>query len=369
MESTKIGTSEAIAFLTIIIVNFIVLDGAKSVIITTSSSAILNVIYVSAISLLLSYFLFKLLNKFPTFDMLDISNFLGGKLLKLIIGIIFFLYFIFLSATLLKNFAFSLQTIYYPFTNIFFIVLLFLLISTFVCNLKYNAIFRSSLIILPLIILSILFLFFGNIKNFSFNNIFPILGNGVNSTFVLGLSNIFTFQSLLYLLFLPPYLKDVTKLKRVTLVSVILSAFYFLTSVASLLLLFYAYMSNESLMPLYSAVRYIEFGVFFQRLDSLFLIVWIISFISYLSITINICSNILAKTTSLIKNKKISSIIIATLIWVITLVIKNHSISSFLVENIYSYIFFVILGISFAILLLALCYKSFKSKFRTIRIN
>lgn len=369
MENTKIGVSEAIAFLTIIIVNFVVLDGAKSAIIITSSSAIINIIYVSAISLLISYLFFKLLNKFPTFDILDISNFLGGKILKFIVATIFLLYFISISAGLLKNFAYSLQTIYYPFTNVFIIVLVFLIASLFISNLKYNAVFRSNLIILPLIIASILFLFFGNIKNYSFNNVFPIMGNGINSTFILGASNVFTFQSLAYLLFLPPYLKDVSKLKKITLISVLLSAFYFLISVASLLLLFYGYVSNESLMPLYSAVRYIEFGAFFQRLDSLFLIIWIISFISYLSITINVCSNILRKSFSTNKSKTVCSILIAITILIVTLILKNHSLSTILIEVVCKYAFFIILGISFVLILLALCFKTFKSKFRTVRIN
>lgn len=369
MVNTKIGVSEAISFLIIIIVNFVVLDGAKFTIITTSSSAIINVIYVSAISILISYLFYKLLNKFPTFDILDISNFLGGKILKIIIGSLFFMYFVIVSAGLLKNFAYSLQTIYYPFTNVFMIILVFLVSALFISNLKYNAVFRSNLIILPLIIASVLFLFFGNIKNFSINNIFPLMGNGIYSTFISGISNIFTFQSLAYLLFLPPYLKDVSKLKKITLVSMLLSAFYFLTSVASLILLFYGYVSNESLMPLYSAVRYIEFGAFFQRLDSLFLLIWIISFISYLCITINICSNILRKSIPLKANKTFYSTFISIVILIFTLIIKNHSLSSILVENICKYAFFILLLISLLILLLALCVKLFKSKFKTIRIN
>ena len=369
MENTKIGVSEAIAFLTIIVANFVVLDGAKSTIITTSSSAIINVIYVSLISLSISYVFYKLLNKFPTFDILDVSNFLGGKILKFIVGSIFFIYFIVVSAGLLKNLSYSLQTIYYPFTNVFIIVLVFLISALFISNLKYNAFLRSNLIILPLIMASILFLFFGNIKNYSVNNVFPIMGNGTYSTFVLGASNIFTFQNIAYLLFLPPYLKDVTKFKKITLISIVLSAFYFLTSVASLILLFYGYVSNESLMPLYSAVRYIEFGAFFQRLDSLFLMIWIISFISYLCITISVCSNILRKSIFRSSNKFFHSAIVSIMILILTLMIKNHAISTFLTETLCKYFFLIILIISLFILLLALCIKIFKSKFKTVRIN
>ena len=56
--------------------------------------------------------------------------------------------------------------------------------------------------------------------------------------------------------------------------------------------------TNE-LMPLYSAVRYIEFGTFFQRLDSIFLLIWILSFFCYLGIMFTICTNIFKKTTNL----------------------------------------------------------------------
>ena len=78
MENTKIGVPEAIAFLIIIVANFVVLNGAKSTIIMTSSSAIINATYVSILSILISYILYKLLNEFPTFDIMDISNFLGA---------------------------------------------------------------------------------------------------------------------------------------------------------------------------------------------------------------------------------------------------------------------------------------------------
>ena len=360
MENTRIGKPEAIALILTIMVNHAILNISKAILSSSQSSALLNTIYISIVALILSYIIYFLLNKFPTFDILDISNFLGGKVLKLIVGILFFTYFIFFSATLLKDFVYALQIIYYPNTNTFFIIIIFLIATVFVCNLKYDAIYRSNLLTIPFVIISMLILLLGNIGDFTFKNIFPILGNGINETFLYGLSNLFAFQGLLYILFLPPNLKDVTEFKKITFISILLSALYLIVSVAIIFLLFDIEVSNTLLMPLYSAARYIEFGSFFQRLDSVFILTWIISFVSYLSITINICCNILRKVTP-IKSSKLFTILISIMMLVVTFFSPTQAVSTFFTEVVYKYAFFIIIGVSITILFTAFLFKKCKS--------
>ena len=361
MENTRIGKPEAIALIITIMVNHAILNISKVILSSTESSGLLNTIYISIIALILSYIIYILLNKFPTFDILDISSFLGGKLLKIIIGILFFGYFLFFSATLLKNFVYALQIIYYPNTNTFFLIIMFLTAAVFVCNLKYDAIYRSNLLTIPFVLLSILVLFLGNAGEFTFENVFPILGNGINTSFLSGISNLFAFQGILYILFLPPHLKDVTELKKITFLSIIFSALYLLVSVAIILLLFDTEVSNTLLMPLYSAVRYIEFGTFFQRLDSVFILTWIISFVSYLSITINTCCNIIKKVSP-IKSIKFSTTLVSFLMLVVTFFSATYAISTFLTEVVYKYAFLIICAISISVLTFAVILKNFKNK-------
>ena len=237
----------------------------------------------------------------------------------------------------------------------------FLIAAVFVCNLKYNAIYRSNLLTIPFAILSTLVLSLGNTGEFTFENIFPILGNGINETFFSGISNLFAFQGLLYILFLPPHLKDVTELKKITLLSILFSALYLIISVAVILFLFDADVSNLLLMPLYSAVRYIEFGSFFQRLDSVFILTWIISFVSYLSITIQTCCNILNKVNT-IKSSKLSTILVSFLMLIVTFFSTTYAVSTFFTGIVYKYAFFIIVGISTGILLIAYSFKHFKDK-------
>jgi len=361
MENTRLGKFEAIAFIITVMINHVFLNMTKIIISSTESSALLNTIYISLIALVVSYIIYVLLNKFPTFDILDISNFLGGKILKTIISILFFSYFIFFTANLLKSFSYCLQIIYYTSTNTFFVIIVFLIATVFICNLKNNALFRSNLLIVPLVIISTLILFFGNTGDFVFENVFPVLGNGIKETFLLGIGNLFAFQGLLHLLFLPPRLKDVTKLKKITFLSIVFSALYLIISICIVLFLFDVEVTNSLLSPLYSSARYIEFGAFFQRLDSIFMLIWIISFVSYLSIIINTCSNIMKKATH-INSNKFSTTLVSFLILVVTFFSKNYAVSTFFTDVVYKYAFFLILGISLIILTLAFLVKNAKNK-------
>lgn len=361
MESTRIGNWEAVALIMTVMANHAILNTTKTIINSTNSAAILNAIYISIIALLVSYIICKLLSKFPTFDIIDISNFLGGKVLKVILSILFFAYFIFFSANLLKAFAYFLQTIYYTSTNTFFIIIVFLITSVLVCNLRNNSIFRSNLLTIPLVIFSIIVLFLGNAGDFVFQNVFPILGYGVTDTFLMGISNLFAFQGLIHLLFLPPNLKDVTKLKKITLLSISMSAIYLIFSVGIIVLLFDSTVTSTLLMPLYSAARYIEFGSFFQRLDSIFILIWIISFVSYISVIISTCCNILRKITP-VNSIKFSSSLISFLILVVTFFSQSYATVTFIINIAYQYGFFIVLGISLTIMLIASIFKSIKSK-------
>ena len=361
MENTRLGKFEAIAFIVTVMINHVFMNMTKTIITSTQSGAILNTIYISLMAIIISYIIYLLLNKFPTFDILDISNFLGGKILKTIISILFLSYFIFFTANLLKNFSYLLQIIYYTSTNTFFIIIVFLIATIFVCNLKNNAIFRSNLLIVPLVIISTIILFLGNTGDFDFENAFPVLGNGINETFILGVGNLFAFQGLLHILLLPPRLKDVTKLKKITILSIVFSAFYLIVNILIILFLFDVEVTNSLLSPLYSAARYIEFGSFFQRLDSIFMLVWIISFVSYLSIIVSTCSTILKKATP-IKSNKFTTILVSLSLLFVTFFSKNYAVSTFFTDAVYKYSFFVILGLSLIILTLAFLVKTNKNK-------
>lgn len=343
MTKSKIGTIEAIMLILTIIVTHTIMSSPREILVSTKSATILNLIFVSILAIAISFFIVKLMKNFPGLDIIDISEYLGGKVLKNMIGIIFISYFLVSSSILLRNFCESLKIIYYPMTNIVFILSMFIIAICAANRLDFNASLKTNLLILPLVLASMIFLFFANMNKFVPERIFPIFGDGLFNTFILGLGNLASFGGIAYLYFLPPFLKEPEKMKKIALLSIGISAIYLILCVSTLLFMFSFFINTNEITPLYNATRYIEFGSFFQRLESVFLLIWILAFACYLSIVSKFAMNIFQKITN-IETKKPLIDIFSLLILGISLMPKNYAISDKFETEIYPYL---VLGIVF----------------------
>ena len=205
-----------------------------------------------------------------------------------------------------------------------------------------NATIKANKIILPFALISIIFIFITNMSNFVPQRIFPILGNGFFKTFLLGLSNIASFDGIVFLYFLPPLLKNPADFKKISIISTIITSIYLIFTIATLLLVFSLFTKIHQISPLYNASRYIEFGTFFQRLESIFLLIWIMVFASYLSITLKFSTYIFQKIT-LLTDTKILIPVLGLLLFGIALLPNNLAISQYYEAHIYP---ILMLGIS-----------------------
>ena len=353
MQKSKLGTIEAIMLVLTIVVAHSVLSMPTNILSSYKSASILNVIYISIIAIGIAYLIYKLLKNFPSMDIIDISELVGGKVFKNIVGIVFIIYFILTASLMLRSFCESIQILYFPMTDITFIMALIIIAICIASRLEFTATVKTNVIILPIALLGILFLFFTNINRFVPERIFPILGEGAFNTFVLGLTNIASFGGIAYIYFLPPLLKDNTKFKKITLISIIATAIYLVFTIATLLFIFTFFTNVSEISPLYTATRYIEFGSFFQRLESVFLLIWILVFACYLSIVCKFSISIFQKITG-ITNKKPLIDIFGILILSIALIPKNIAVSQSFENKIYPYLMIgIVLILGLGILIFA----------------
>lgn len=353
MTKSKLGTLEAIMLILSIVVTHTILSLPREILVATKSATIINLIFVSIIAILFSYLVVKLIKNFAGSDIIDVSEYLGGKLFKHIVGILFILYFLISSSIMLRNFCESLKIIYYPMTNIIFIIALFILALCSANRLDFNASLKTNLLIIPFVLASIVFLFFANMNKFVPERIFPIFGDGLLNTFVLGLGNLSAFGGIAYLYFLPPYLKEPEKMKKIAILSTGLSAVYLILCVSTLLFMFSFFINTNEITPLYNATRYIELGSFFQRLESVFLLIWILAFACYLSIVSKFTMGIFKKLTN-IETKKPLIDLFGLLIFAIALTPKNYAVSEIFETKIYPYLVLgIVFFLGFSILILA----------------
>lgn len=210
------------------------------------------------------------------------------------------------SCILLREFCEGLEIVYYPMTDIVFIVMLFTIATAITSRLEFSATIKTNLLVVPIVLVSIIFLFLANFKNFSHTSLFPVLGNGFFNTFILGIGNIYAFSGIILLYFLPSLLKKPQDFKKISIIAVVVSIIYIILAVLIILFTFSFFMSKSEILPLYAAARYIEIGTFFVRLESVFLLIWIAAFACYLSIITRFSILCFKKITNIKESKAIA---------------------------------------------------------------
>lgn len=349
----KIGKFEAIALFITIISNNIIINISTIILNLTSTGSWINIIYLTILCLFFTLIVCKLLKPFISFDILDVSYYLGGNLLKYIVAILYIILFISFSALCIRYFANSLNVIYFNSTSIVILILLLLVPAAIASKAGVKAISGSNIIFVPITVVALLVFFFASIRFFDWQNIFPIMGDGTKETFLTNITNIFAFNVVAYLYFLKPFLKDEKHYKKISIFAVIMCGVYLLISIITLLMTFSFITQTDEALSMYLVTRLISFGRFFQRIDALFIFVWILVILSFISLNLFIISHIIKKALKLKSHSELvySS---AALMFALSLFFKDMSTIKFLTANVYKiYAVILVFVLSFFILLFA----------------
>ena len=360
MNNNRIGFVESISLTLIVIISHILLNLPNEILGSTASSGPLNVIYITILAVILFLVFNKLFSPFQGKDILDVAEFVGGNILKKVVSIIYTLYFIFVCGILLLNFANTLKTVYLQDMPTSLICLVSILIALIANQFGFKNVSRINAIILPFIVVAILIIFFALSVRFVPERFFPVLGYGVNNTFILGATNVFAFGEIILLLLMRSSYKDPKDVKRNGLTSVISSGIILFLSVTSLILIFPFATGGEGILSIYMITRSIQFGTFFQRVDAFFILIWVLTFFSYLSVVFAFILRITNKNLRMQKSN-IPTFIIGLGVFIVTLIPQNIAQIRFAENVIYKYACLIIVfGMSFVILLLGYLKKNKK---------
>jgi len=352
MNFSKLEKYEAVFLIVNIIIAHVILNLPKDLFTVTGTATPLNVIYVSILAIFFVYFVSRLFKKFNNSDILDISGFLGGKLLKIALGVIYIIYLLLLSGGLLRNFAEELKIIYFPSIPITYILLFFAVAIVVANSIDFKALAKANMLITIVVLISMIVIFVSVSGSYMPEKMYPILGYGAKTTFVNGLENIYAFSGIILLFLLPPLLKNKDDFKKVSIVSIAFSAVYLLLSIVSLLFTFSTVINSYYISLMYLLTRSVEYGRFFQRADAIFILFWVISLMSYLSIIMSYILYTFKKITNIKNSRAMVYSFALLLIWASLL---NKSYSQF--KDFYHIVKYaqlvIVFGISTTILILA----------------
>lgn len=354
MENNNcLGKLESVSIIIMIMINKLILNIPYYIVNLTGTGSIVNIIYVGIIDFIFLLIILKLFQKFENSDIIDMSEYLGGKVLKNIISIISILLFLLVSFITLLDFSNVIHKIYFSQFPIIYI-LGFFIIGVAIANfVGIKSISRITSFIVPFAIFSILVTFIAVLKDLKITSFTPIFGESYNKTFIIGLSNSFSMYIMVYYYFLKPLLKNPSDFKKISIISYVISIVLLLLTIISMLTIFTSNASNAPINSLFLLARQIELGTFLQRVDAIFILLWIMSIFSYLSFVVFIINRIIKKVSN-ISNEKMLTLPICSILFGLTLVPFNIAELNFIEDIIYRYVILIfMLGIGIAILILS----------------
>lgn len=349
----KIGRFEAITLLITLIANNIIFNISSMVLHSTSTGAWVNIIYLSVISIIFIIIVSSLFKSFSNSDIVDVSEYLGGKFLKCTIAILYIIFFIIFSALCLRYFSNSLQLIYFKYSPLIFIMLLFVIPVIISNKAGLKGIVGVTRLSFPFTFFGIIILMFAASNDFVWQYLFPAFGYGADSIFLNGLGNLFAFNIITYLFLLKPMLKEEKHFKAISIISVVVCGIYILMSVVSLLMTFPFIVETDEMFSIYLLTRLVSFGNFLQRVDAVFILLWIFIFLTFLSFNFY-CILKLFKKMFNISNSSEISYSLASLIIGLALAFKDiHTVKNIFRNYLRLYSVILIFVISFIVLILA----------------
>ena len=349
----KLGRIEAIFLLVLLIVSKLIANLPFYYSNTVNGGVIANFIYIGIIDFMFLLFIINLQKKFQNSDIIDISEFLGGKTLKIIIGFVTITVLILSAFITLKDFSIIIQQVYFSNFSIIYILMFFIIAALISNFIGIKSISRINILIIPFVIIAILITFFSIINTINNRTSPPLLGESYNKTFINGFSNIFMMSNLTYILFIKTLLKDPSQFKKISIISYFISWTCAFLVIIATALLFNNIPSKIPSNSVFLLVRLVSFGNFIERIDSLFILLCVISIFNYLSFVIFIINRIIRKLFN-ISNEKMITFSSCNILFAITLLPISIAEISYLENVIYRYtIIFYTFILSLAILIAA----------------
>lgn len=258
----------------------------RNMVILSGNAAWLQCLFVSLIFLLIYVVSITLYEKIGKINIIEACKKIGGKPLKIIVGLVISIILFSNISITTRAFPESIKIVLLPLTPVKIISLVFLSVSAIGAYIGIYSVSRIHSLFIPIVgILMILFALL-LIPYADINNLFPILGTGTQNIFLYGIESISIFGDLIVLFILMPFFENFNMIKKTGRSAVIISGIVS-TVIVLLYNLIYSYpASTEFLFPVYNMSRIIRIGDFFQRLEAFFEFIWSISILLYSSIYI-----------------------------------------------------------------------------------
>lgn len=251
-----------------------------------------------AIGLTGIWLLVSLLAKSPGRDLVQIGEELTGPYINTLFSLYYLTVIIFVAGISLRGTSERVVAGFLPDTPISLIVLSFVVGSMTLSYLGIEVVARTARFLVGILIISMIFLYVLTSPFWELNTLFPLLGAGPYQILKGALSNTGDFVEILLLGIIYPFIPQ-DKVKSIGIWGVLIAGFFMFLIVLVPLLVFSYPTVSELALPSFNLARIINIGRFGQRMEVLFLPIWVFSNLILLSISFYAGATVLARICKL----------------------------------------------------------------------
>lgn len=270
----RFGTFEAVTILLWPTLAKIYLSFSTGIIQENYSAAWLGVF----LGCLIAFFWFlplaALLKRFPGEDLVSIAENVTGPVIGKILSGVMVLYFFISTTLLLRQIAETVIGTALPMIPLTVIIITFTLVMLLPSVWGLESAARVSALITPYLLAGGIVLFLLQSGNMNPNYLAPLWGPGISKLMINGFFRSSILSELVFLGFLAPSLPKLNPFKTglilITVATVLLTGAMMVTQ-----MVFPPPVAAEHTYPFYEMARSIYFGRFYQRIEFLFILVWI----------------------------------------------------------------------------------------------
>jgi len=218
----------------------------------------------------------SLLRAYPDRTLIETAEESGGPVTGILVAVLICGYFLFITVIIMRQFTETVIVALLPTTPISVITIFFLLGMIYPCYQGIESLTRGAWLLMPFITIGLLGVLALILPKADSDHLFPVWGSGIFDVVKFGvIKNFLPIQIILISMF-NPYLRDRTKLTNVAAGSLIVSGVLISLMVMVYQLVFPVPSAISSgPYPLYNLARLIYYGRFVQRVESIFIFIWI----------------------------------------------------------------------------------------------
>lgn len=249
-----------------------------------AKDAWISVVLATVIGIIVAYISSTIFLKNPGLSIFEIVENKLGSFFRIFIGLLLMIYYFLDSIAVLRQFIFFMIDTVMEETPSYVIGSITVLITLYAIYQGIEVISRVNLIIIIISFLSFAISTLFYLKEMDFSQLLPILDRSWNKVIFGGTPTLAWFSEVAIIILLAPYLQNIKKVRKVAITGMVITAISFTWTMIGTIAVFGSEILPMYRYPTFSVFRMIEVANFIERIDALFIAVWMGTMIMKLTI-------------------------------------------------------------------------------------